>query len=502
MTASAERHPAGSRRSALGNTAAWAGLGLAGSVLLTLTGSHVGERRVTWWFDAGLGASKDLERVFFYLGVGILILAWVGLRPLATAPRLTARQVSLISALWCLPLAIGIPLFSGDVYSYLAQGTIAHLGLNPYHAAPTILARHGQAHVLSAVDPFWRHETAPYGPLFVGVISLIVAVTGSHLVAGALLIRAFDLVGLVLLAIFVPRIARSGNADPARAAWLAVASPLVLLALVAPAHNDLLMAGLMAAGVSMALERRPLLGIVICALAATVKLPAIVAVAFVAVTWARAETRWRLRALRLAQSAAAALLTLTLVTVITGFGPGWISSGLFSTPARVRLAITPATDISWTIARLLGDVGVAVGFHTLHTVFRAVIFGLSVLFALVLLQRSRRNTLVPFLGLALLGFAIAGPALWPWYLSWGLVLVAAWTPAQRSWLVAAAVVVASVLVKPGGILALPLGSSPVVAGFWLLAGLLLWHRWRRRQRSPAAGRSDGIGSPRSVLVER
>jgi hypothetical protein len=477
-------------------------VGLAGSVLLTLAGSRLSGGSVTWWFHPKLGAHKDLERVFFYLGVALLIVAWLGLRPLARTPRLTAGQVALIGALWCLPLAIGVPLFSRDIYSYLAQGTLAHLGLNPYHAAPAVLARHGQAHVLSAVDPFWRHQTAPYGPLFVGVISLIAAGTGSHLVAGALLIRGLDLVGLILLAVCVPRIARRNGADPARATWLIVTGPLILLQLVAPAHNDLLMAGLMAAGVCLALERHPLAGIAVCALAATVKLPAIVAVAFVAVTWARAESTWRGRALRLGQATGMALLTLTLVTVLTGFGLGWISSGLFSTPARVRLAITPATDLSWTISRVLGDLGIVVSFHTLHSVFRAVIFVLSLLVGLFLLHRVRRNTLVAYLGLALLGFAVAGPALWPWYLSWGLALLVAWEPAQRSWLTVAVLAVGSLLVKPGGILALPLGSSPIVAAFWVLAALLGWHRWRRRQRAPAVERGDGLGSARSVLVER
>lgn len=501
MTATAERRPIGSGRGALSNAAAWASLGLAGSVLLTLAGSRLGGGSVTWWFDPRIGGGRGVERFFFYLGVGILIVAWIGLRAVARTPRCSARQVALIGVLWCLPLAAGVPLFSRDIYSYLAQGTIAHLGLNPYHSAPAVLARHGQMHVLSAVDPFWRHQTAPYGPLFVGVISLIAAATGPHLIAGALLIRAFDLIGLVLLAIYVPRIARRAGADPARAAWLVLASPLILLQLVAPAHNDLLMVGLMAAGVSLALERHPLLGIVICALAATVKLPAIVAVAFIAVTWARGEEPGRrVQAIRLAHSAAATLATLALVTLLTGFGPGWISSGLFSTPARVRLAITPATDISWTITKLLGDAGVGVGFHTLHSVFRAVFFGASVLVALVLLRRVRRNTLVPYLGLALLGFAIAGPAMWPWYLSWGLALLAAWLPVQRSWSVVAAIAVGSVLVQPGGILALPLESSPVVAAFWLLVALVLCYRWRRRV--PAAGRRDGLGASRSVVVER
>ena len=50
----------------------------------------------------------------------------------------------------------------------------------------------GQAHVLGAVDPFWRHTTAPYGPLFLWIVSGIVAIAGSHLILGVLLIRVLD----------------------------------------------------------------------------------------------------------------------------------------------------------------------------------------------------------------------------------------------------------------------------------------------------------------------
>ncbi len=481
----------------------WTLIGFTGSVLLTLAGSRLGGGTVRWWFDPHLGATKSSERVVFYIGVALLIAGWLGLGTLARVPRLTSRWVSLTALLWCLPLALGAPLFSRDIYSYISQGTIAHLGLSPYHATPAVLGRLGQTHVLSAVDPFWRHVTAPYGPLFLGVISLIVSVTGGHLVAGVLAVRAFDMLGLLLVGVFVPRLARRYGADPVRAVWLAVASPLVLLQLVAPAHNDLLMAGLMVAGVSLALDGRGLLGIAVCALAATIKLPAVVAVAFVALVWIRAETTWRDRALRTAQAGAVAIATLGLVTLVTGFGLGWISSGLFATPARVRLAITPATDISWTAAKLLHDAGVGASFHALHSALRAVMFAASAVLALVLLWRARAATLAPYLGLVLIGFAIAGPALWPWYLSWGLVLVAAWRPAQLSWLAVLALVVASVLVRPGGILALPLGSSPVVACLWLALALFILYRARRRQRrEPASARAPGLGSAPSALAER
>lgn len=462
----------------------WVLLGLAGSVLLTLAGSRLGGGTVTWWFDLRILATKEAQRALFYVGVAALLIGWLGLGRTARAGSASPAMIATVAALWSLPLALGVPLFSRDIYSYLAQGTIAHLGLNPYHAPPTVLAQLGHGHVLGAVDPFWRHATAPYGPLFVGVISLIVAVTGSHLVVGAIAVRVFDLVGLLLLAVFVPRLARRMGSDPTRAVWLTVASPLVLLQLVAPAHNDLLMAGVMVAGVTLALDRHWLIGVVVCALAATIKLPALAAVGFVAVCWIREQTTWRERLNAAAQALAGTVATLGLVTLVTGFGTGWISTALFSTPARVRLAITPATDISWTLAKALHDLGAAVTFGGVEPVLRSLCFAASVILALVLLAKVRRKTLVLFLGWTLVAFAVGGPALWPWYLTWGLALLATWGPAQRSRLLVVAILVASVLVKPGGILALPRQSSPIVVGVWLVLIATLWLIWRRRNRSP------------------
>ena len=215
------------------------------------------------------------------------MLAWVGLGRHAAGDETTSLMA--IAVLWLLPLALGPALFSRDVYSYLAQGTVLHVGDNPYHTAPGALAGGAHAPVLAAVSNFWRHTTAPYGPLFLGVMSVIVGVTGNHLVAGVLLTRLIELAGVGLLAVQVPRLARSLGADPGRALWLAVLNPLVALELVAAAHNDVLMAALLVAGVAAALRGRPIWGITLCALAATLKLPALAGAVFIALAWAREE---------------------------------------------------------------------------------------------------------------------------------------------------------------------------------------------------------------------
>jgi hypothetical protein len=452
----------------------------------SLTGHGAG-----WWFLISPG--HIAAEVLLYLGIVLVCGAWLGLGRASSG--LSLNELRMVGAVWCLPLLAGAPLFSQDVYSYLAQGSILHLGLSPYTHTPEAL---GQSHLLGAVSPFWRHTTAPYGPAFLGLVSVIVSVTGSNLIAGVLLLRGLELAGVVLLALFVPRLARSLGADPRRAIWLGALSPLVLLQLIAPAHNDALMAGLMVAGVAVAVEGRPALGIALCSLAATVKLPAAVAAVFIAVVWARSMPDPSGAARALARSAALAVAVVVAVSVLTGVGADWLSSSVFSTPERVRLAITPATAVGRTLAGVLGGAGVAVDGRSLESALATVAFALTVGVGVLVLWRTRSHNMVRHLGLLLAAFALGGPAAWPWYLSWGLVLLAC-CPVMQRWAALVLVVLASVfVVKPDGILALPIGSAPVVLAVYVLAGGYALHSWRRRAGERPVG--DLAGGP-SALAE-
>src|SRR6516162_3775087 len=95
---------------------AWAGLGLAGAVLIALAGPGMAGGPVKWWFAGGGGVAV------FYAGIVALSVAWLGLGRLAPAPR----ALWIIAVLWCLPLVLGPPLFSQDAYSCLAQGALVH----------------------------------------------------------------------------------------------------------------------------------------------------------------------------------------------------------------------------------------------------------------------------------------------------------------------------------------------------------------------------------------
>ncbi len=102
---------------------------------------------------------------------------------------------------------------------------------------------------------------------------------------------------------------------------------------------------MLAAGVAYALDGRPLLGVAICALAATAGARA-----------GRGGLHRRGLGARGARPGCPArsggarrrwsLVILGVVThVAVGVGVDWLSTSLFSTPAKVRLAITPATGV-------------------------------------------------------------------------------------------------------------------------------------------------------------
>jgi alpha-1,6-mannosyltransferase len=466
----------------------WAALGLGGSLLTAYAAPRaVPDAAVRWWYVPSIPSGHGVSLALVYAGMAVLSVAWLGLGR-ALPGR---RAIVAIAAAWALPLLLAPPLFSRDVYSYLAQGTILHLGHNPYRSAPRVLASLGQPHVLAAVSPFWRGTTAPYGPLFLGLVSVLVGVIGSQLVLGVILVRVIECSGLVLLAVFVPWLARQLGTGTRRALWLALLSPLVMLELIAAGHNDVMMAGLLVAGVAWALTGRPVLGVAICALAATIKVPALAGVLFIAVAWARAEPD---RAARLRLLAGCALVTvavLALVTAVTGAGVDWLSTSLFATPAKVRLAVTPATAVGYTVASLLRDLGVATTGRGLEGALGVVASLLTAAAGLVLLYRVRVRTLVAMLGTFLLIAAAGGPAAWPWYFIWGLALVAAVRAAQRSPALAVAVAVSVFVVKPNGILALPLPTAPVVLVVYLLVAAAAWLAYRRRP----AGRDQSPPAP-------
>jgi alpha-1,6-mannosyltransferase len=449
----------------------WPLVGLAGSAATAMAATKVlVHRPLPWWWSVPLPGGHLAAVHVFWGGVIALAAAWLAiLRRLSAAPA-RPRDVLALALAWALPIALGPALFSLDMYSYLAQGTLLAHGLNPYHTAPVALARLHDQQLLSAVSTHWRQTAAPYGPLFVAFAAGAARLSGGNLMAGIMLLRAVELAGLALVAVFLPRLARALGADASLALWLGLASPLTLLYLVGGGHNEALMAGLLVAGVTLAVERRPLAAITLCSLAAAVKLPALAAVAMIAACWLRERQTHRLQAL--AASLAVCVSVMLAVGLLAGVGTSWASLGLFTPTEAVRVALTPATAIGVTLARLLHAVGVPTDARSLELTCAAISVRLVALVAVMLCLRVRHARLVRYLGLLLLLAAIGGPVAWPWYLAWGAIVLAADPAIQRSRWLPIVLLASAFFVMPGGQVATPLPQSPRMLVVYLLAGTI------------------------------
>ncbi|MDV9175848.1 polyprenol phosphomannose-dependent alpha 1,6 mannosyltransferase MptB, partial [Streptomyces sp. W16] len=214
-------------------------LGLAGTAVLALGGETAGALPSADLFSPA-SAQAALGLVGVYFGVVLLIAAWLLLGKLIrSAEPPTPRSLLLVLAVWAAPLLLAPPLFSRDVYSYLAQGAMVDAHMDVYAHGPAALG----GPLADEVAPLWQHTGAPYGPVFLAMASGLSGLTRGELPAGLFGMRLVALLGVGLMAAALPRLARHSGADPAAALWLGALNPLVLLHLVAGAHNDAIMLG-------------------------------------------------------------------------------------------------------------------------------------------------------------------------------------------------------------------------------------------------------------------
>lgn len=357
-------------------------------------------------------------------GMALLAHAWIELgREVLRRPGTAPSAVVRIAALWSLPFLLAPPLFSRDAWSYAAQGAISGAGLNPYEIGPRVL----DGPIVEAVDPLWLATPAPYGPITLSLGGLV-----SHLTLDPYLLALFHrllaLLGVVLLAYAIPRIARRTGTSPALASWLVVANPAVLAHFIGGAHNDALMIGLAALAVAQTLDRGWQRGALIAGLAASVKVPGGLAVIAVVALVSLSGTAQRVRRLILAGGLASGVVV--LAGLVTHLGMGWVHA--LDVPGTLRTWLSLPTAAGAAAQWALGSSGyddlAAAAPQTLRVI--GMLAALAVLAVLAL--RAPRRHAVSAAGLALLAVVLLGPVVHPWYLLWALPFLAAGRPSRRT----------------------------------------------------------------------
>ena len=388
-------------------------------------------------------------------GAVMMALAWLMLGRFTLGPRRMSRsQLDRTLMLWMVPLLIAPPMYSKDVYSYLAQSQIARNGLNPYEVGPA--PGLGLDHVFTlSVPSLWRETPAPYGPLFLWIGEGISALTGENIVAAVLCHRLVVLVGVGLIVWATPRLAKRCGVAEVSALWLGAANPLLLMHLVAGIHNEALMLGLMLTGTEIALRGIDRLGIdrlaidasafrrwtpsalvitgaVLITLSSQVKLPGLLALGFVTMALA-----CRLGGTVTACLKAGTLLgtgslaVMALIGWASGLGFGWLFT--LGTANVVRSWMSPPT----LLALGTGQVGILLGLGDHTTSVLALTRAIGVLMIMItvswLLLAVLRGRLHPVggLGVALGATVLMFPVVQPWYLLWAIIPLAAWATQPR-----------------------------------------------------------------------
>ena len=402
------------------------------------------------------------------VGVGLMVTAWVLLSPFVGTPLrgrrkaggrdgspdshahsqgrahriVTSGQLWRTWACWVIPLILTAPLFTQDIYSYLANGSVVAQGMDPYSAGPVQLL--GADNQLARSVPFiWANSASPYGPVALGLAAAVSIVTDNSIVLGVIAHRLLSLLGIMAAGWAMTRLALRCQVSPASALWLGILNPLTTLHLVGGIHNESIMLGLSLVGMELGLRgidrlgKRQSLPLLIASgflisCAGMVKVTGFIPLGFVGMNLARRMQQrrkwptWKAITAAATMQAATLLVSIGLVTLVTGIDVGWIFGQGGAATVRSWLSLSTAVGVAAGIVGML----LGLGDHTdaVLSVTRGVGILIAVAFMVRMLFATFRGSIHPVggLGISMLVLVIFFPVVHPWYILWAVLPLAAW----------------------------------------------------------------------------
>lgn len=407
-------------------------LGGLGAILITTGGLGAGSTKphdplleslhLSW---LRFGHGLVLSSILLWLGVGLMLIAWLKLGRQVIGDRATDFTMIATTGFWLAPLLLSVPVFSRDTYSYLAQGALLRDGFDPYAVGPVS----NPNPLLDNVSPIWTITTAPYGPAFILIAKLVTIVVGNHVIAGTMLLRLCMLPGLVLLIWATRRIARHLGAKVPTALWICVLNPLVIIHLMGGVHNEMLMVGLMTAGIALTFERHHVAGITLVAVAVAVKATAGIALPFLVWVWMRHLRDRRgnrpIRAFVTATTTSVLIFVavFAVLSAVAGVGLGWLTALAGSVKIINWLTVPTAAA---NLVHALGSGLFSVDFYTVLRVTRFIGIVIIAVSLPLLWWRFRHDDRGALTGIAwsMLIVVLFVPAALPWYYTWPLAMAA------------------------------------------------------------------------------
>ena len=312
---------------------------------------------------------------------------------------------------FALILLLTMPLTSRDIFFYTMSGRVLSVyGRNPYTVAPSAFPN----------DPLfafsnWPDYTSPYGPIWLLVSGGLTRLAGDDIVRSVLLLKLVAVGGYLACGGLIGAIlrARGRAALPGMVFWLW--NPLVLIEFAGAGHNDVLMLAGLLLGLWLYLRGRLGLAFATVALAAMVKLVALVVLPIL--LWHRlmALADWRARAWETARLAWPPAIVAALC-----LGPFWVGAATLGPVKEADHYYSSAAHIArimleWTLApRPAGDI------------VRGAIVAILLLGYALILRRTPGDDgrLLAACASAMLLLIVLWPFFVPWYCAWAVATVA------------------------------------------------------------------------------
>jgi len=372
------------------------------------------------------------------LGGGGVIAGFVAV---SRGARYPAWMLISVAAAAVAALALLPPAGSTDTLSYATYGRIALLGHNPYVMTPQQLDRTGDpigrlAHLV------WRNDPSLYGPLATAEQWAAARLGGTSAAAITAWLKLWNAIVFLGVALGLDRLLRSDPAHRARAHLLWSVNPLMLWALIAGGHLDVLAAAAAIAGLTMLRADGPAVRPA-RALAAGI-LVGVAADIMLTYLLLGLALAWALRRSVMAVAAALAGLCATLAPAY-----GWAGRHFFR-----------------ALARRQGKVGADNFYQLISASFRHQLPPATTLLAeialLVLVALMLWRLPDPLPGLPAIQPALAVSIAWlfiwyyqlPWYDTMAVGLLAVYPASRLDWAVIGQFTAATVAIMPGNVLRL------------------------------------------------
>jgi len=350
----------------------------------------------------------------------VTFVAYAGLAGLLLTDRdrdtgPTGRVVLTVSG-GLLALAVIVPpTQSHDVWAYATYGRIvsAHHA-SPYRHSPAAYPNDPAFH---RMDKIWQKTRSVYGPAFTAVSAGATALVGTSSIGARLFFQSLAALAVALMLWLIWRHTRS----PTAVALLGV-NPLVIISVVNGGHNDALVGLAILGAVLLVGDHRWELAGLCLAGAALVKLTA--GLPFLAIAlWV-----WRRHGLRAAWRMCVVGGAVVAVGYLVAGGKLVLgpleSAQLHNSGASVWNQLRRHLTFQAIADGLRGGVAGHQVRHQLSTIATGAVLGLS---GLVVGRRLHHDNPAILAGAAVVAYLLLGFYVLPWYLMWGLpVLALAW----------------------------------------------------------------------------